>query len=46
EEISYMSDGESVMTKQDPSDNTDAPNLEPHDDGIRSDDDVDEWLIT
>ncbi|GJU16131.1 hypothetical protein Tco_1144097 [Tanacetum coccineum] len=41
-----MSDGESVMSEQDTSDNTDAPNLEPHDEGMSSDDDVDEWLIT
>ncbi|GKA02240.1 hypothetical protein Tco_0674905 [Tanacetum coccineum] len=45
-EISYMSDGESLMSEQDTSDNTDAPNLEPHDKEISSDDDVDEWLIT
>ncbi|GJW09542.1 hypothetical protein Tco_1575369 [Tanacetum coccineum] len=27
-------------------DNTDAPNLKPHDEGMRSDDDVDEWFVT
>nr|GEW16128.1 RNA-directed DNA polymerase homolog [Tanacetum cinerariifolium] len=46
EEISYMSDGESVMSEQDTSDNTNAPNLEPYDEGMSNDDDVDEWLIT
>nr|GEU40708.1 hypothetical protein [Tanacetum cinerariifolium] len=34
EEIRYMSDGELVISEQDTSDNTDAPNLEPHDKGI------------
>ncbi|GKC46493.1 zinc finger, CCHC-type containing protein, partial [Tanacetum coccineum] len=34
---------ESVMSEQDTSDNTDAPNLEPHDEGMSNDDDVDEW---
>ncbi|GKB09563.1 hypothetical protein Tco_0837875 [Tanacetum coccineum] len=46
EEISYMSDEESVMSEQDTSNNTDTPKLEPHDEGISSNDDVDEWLIT
>nr|GEY47121.1 hypothetical protein [Tanacetum cinerariifolium] len=46
EEISCMSNGESVMSEQDTSDNIDAPNLEPHDEGISSNDDVDKWLIT
>ncbi|GJY25036.1 ribonuclease H-like domain-containing protein [Tanacetum coccineum] len=43
EEISYMSDEESMMSEQDTSDNTnapDAPNLEPHDKGMSSNDDV------
>ncbi|GJU62907.1 RNA-directed DNA polymerase, eukaryota, reverse transcriptase zinc-binding domain protein [Tanacetum coccineum] len=47
EEINYISYGESVMSKQGIIDNTDAPdvpNLEPHDEGISSDDDVDEYF--
>ncbi|GKA33625.1 hypothetical protein Tco_0720054 [Tanacetum coccineum] len=46
EEINYMSDGESVMSDQGTIDNTDEPNLEPYDEGISSDDEVDEWFIT
>ncbi|GJX86929.1 hypothetical protein Tco_0337703 [Tanacetum coccineum] len=42
EEINYMSDGESVMSEQGTIDNTDAPNLEPYDEGMCNDDDVDE----
>nr|GEY83293.1 ribonuclease H-like domain-containing protein [Tanacetum cinerariifolium] len=49
EKINYMSDGESVMSEHGMIINTDAPdapNLEPHDEGMRSDDDVDEWFVT
>nr|GEW41536.1 hypothetical protein [Tanacetum cinerariifolium] len=49
EEINYMSNEGLVMSEQDTLDNTDAPdapNLEPHDEGINSDDDVDEWFVT
>ncbi|GKF97595.1 hypothetical protein Tco_0293416, partial [Tanacetum coccineum] len=46
EEIRYMSDGESVMSEQGTIDNTDAPNLEPYDEGMCNDDDVDEWFVT
>ncbi|GJR91338.1 hypothetical protein Tco_0215349 [Tanacetum coccineum] len=49
EEINYMSDRESVMSEQGTIDNTDAPdapNLEPYDEGMCSDDDVDEWFVT
>ncbi|GJS89257.1 hypothetical protein Tco_0771893, partial [Tanacetum coccineum] len=44
-----MSDEESLMSEQGTIDNTDAPdtpNLEPHDEGMSSDDDVDEWFVT
>ncbi|GJV66287.1 hypothetical protein Tco_1477115 [Tanacetum coccineum] len=49
EEINYISDEESVMSDQGIIDNTDAPdapNLDPHDEGISSDDEVDEWFVT
>nr|GFA17735.1 hypothetical protein [Tanacetum cinerariifolium] len=49
EENNYMSDEESVMSEQGTTDNTnapDAPKLEPHDEGMSSDDDVDEWFVT
>ncbi|GJR23875.1 phospholipase-like protein [Tanacetum coccineum] len=45
EEISYMLDGESVISEQEMSDNTSEPDLEPQDKGMSSDDDVDEWQI-
>ncbi|GKF25119.1 hypothetical protein Tco_0081013, partial [Tanacetum coccineum] len=44
-----MSDEESLMSEQCTIDNTDAPdapNLEPYDEGISNDDDVDEWFVT
>ncbi|GKD48505.1 putative reverse transcriptase domain-containing protein [Tanacetum coccineum] len=43
-----MSNEESLMREQGTIDNTDAPdtpNLEPHDEGMSSDDDVDEWQM-
>ncbi|GJZ37920.1 putative ribonuclease H-like domain-containing protein [Tanacetum coccineum] len=49
EEINYMSDEESLMSEQGTIDNTDAPdapNLEPYDEGMSNDDDVDEWFVT
>ncbi|GJT30119.1 hypothetical protein Tco_0910394 [Tanacetum coccineum] len=49
EEINLVSDGESMMSEQGTIDNIDAPNapnLEPHDEGMSSDDDVDEWFVT
>ncbi|GJW74176.1 hypothetical protein Tco_0133546 [Tanacetum coccineum] len=48
DEINYMSDRESVISEQGTIDNTDAPeapNLKPHDEGMSSDDDVDEWFV-
>ncbi|GKG37856.1 hypothetical protein Tco_0457079, partial [Tanacetum coccineum] len=42
DEINYMSDGESVMSEQGMIDNT---NLEPHDEEMSSDDDVDKWFV-
>ncbi|GJS69003.1 hypothetical protein Tco_0701844, partial [Tanacetum coccineum] len=49
EEINYVSNGESVMSEQGTIDKTDAPNvpnLEPDDEGMSSNDDVDEWFVT
>ncbi|GKB63755.1 hypothetical protein Tco_0919941, partial [Tanacetum coccineum] len=49
EEINYIPDEESMMSDQGIIDNTDAPdapNLDPHDEGMSSDDEVDEWFVT
>ncbi|GKA82615.1 hypothetical protein Tco_0789363 [Tanacetum coccineum] len=49
EEINYVSNGESVMSEQGTIDKTDVPNvlnLEPDDEGMNSNDDVDEWFVT